>query len=81
VPFDEFSDGRSIWSITNTGTIVFSGCSFSPNCSCSAVKISGASSIAAGSGDGPGRGAEKFSVVEAFQARAIVDETADEAAK
>ena len=45
--------GRSMWSITKIFTID-SGCSFSPSCSCSAVKISGASLQSGASGDARG---------------------------
>jgi hypothetical protein len=59
---DQFSVGRSIRSTTRIGSTDFSGCSFSPSCSCSAVKISGASSTGGGSAPGRARGVEYFSV-------------------
>ena len=57
----QFSEGRSIESITSTGTIVFSRSSFSPSCSCSAVKNSGASTSAGRLSVGASPGREKFS--------------------
>ena len=55
----QFSLGRSIDSTMMADCPIFSGTSFKPNCSFTAVKIEGASGVAAGDGaavEDPGRG-------------------------